>query len=84
MSRFWLTYRNSSGHLLGAVVMDSSNLMHARMRSAIEVLDQGALFARGHELDRDTAALVPATQRARQRTKSPCSPRSLPPEHKCM
>jgi hypothetical protein len=61
MSRFWLTYRNSSGHLLGAVVMDSSNLMHARMCSAIEVLDQGALFARGHELDRDTAALVPAT-----------------------
>jgi hypothetical protein len=61
MSRFWLTYRNCSGHLLGAVVMDSSNLMHARMRSAIEVIDQGAVFARGHELDRDTAELVPAT-----------------------
>jgi len=25
VSRFWLTYRNSSGHLLGAVVMDLSN-----------------------------------------------------------
>jgi len=31
------------------------------MRSAIEIIDQGALFAQGHELDRDTAKLVPAT-----------------------
>jgi hypothetical protein len=61
VSRFWLTYCNSSGHPFGAVVMDSSNLMHARMRSAIEVIDQGALFAQGHELDRNTAKLVPAT-----------------------
>ena len=61
VSRFWLTYRNSSGHPLGAVVMDSSNLIRARMRSAIEVIDQGALFAQGHELDRDTAERVPAT-----------------------
>jgi|SRR5450432_1448028 hypothetical protein len=59
VSRFWLTYCNSSGHPFGAVVMDSSNLMHARMRSAIEVIDQGALFAQGHELDRNTAELVP-------------------------
>jgi len=60
MSRFWLTYCNSSGHPLGAVVMDSSNLIRARMRSAIEVIDQGALFAQGHELDEATAAIVPA------------------------
>ena len=61
VSRFWLTYCNSSGHPLGAVVIDSSNLMHACVRSAIEVIDQGALFAQGHELDRDSAELVPAT-----------------------
>jgi len=61
VSRFWLTYCNSSGYPLGAVVMDSSSLMRARMRSAIEIIDQGALFAQGHELDRDTAELVPAT-----------------------
>jgi hypothetical protein len=60
-ARFWLTYRNPSGRPLGAVVIDSSNLMHACVRSAIEVIDQGSLFAQGHELARDTAELIPAT-----------------------
>jgi hypothetical protein len=35
--------------------------MHARMRAAVEGIDQGADFAGGHELDPETAALVPVT-----------------------
>ena len=41
--------------------MDSSTLVHARFRAAVEEIDQGADFAEGHELDQKSAAMVPAT-----------------------
>jgi len=60
VSRYWLTY-NQHGRLLGAVIMDSSSLMNARMRTALNRIDRGAEFAEGHKLDETTAVLVPAT-----------------------
>jgi hypothetical protein len=42
------------------LLIRASHLIFARMRAAIDRLDQGADFGEGHELDEATAARVPA------------------------
>jgi hypothetical protein len=59
VSRFWLTYCNPKGRLLGVVIQDSYSLLLARIRAAAAEIDQGAQFCKGHKLDEATAALVP-------------------------
>jgi len=64
--RFWLKYHKPSGHqLFGVIILDSQHLTDARMRAAVEGIDQGTDFAEGHELDPETSALAPATAMGR-------------------
>jgi hypothetical protein len=58
---FWLTYCDPSGHLLGVVIADSGNLVHARLKTAAAGADQGAQFCEGHTLDQATDKLAPDT-----------------------
>ena len=60
MSRFWFTYCDLSGRLLGALVLDSPSLPQARNRAAIEGTDAGAPNCECYELDRAGANLIPA------------------------
>src|SRR5215469_8182302 len=60
MSRFWFTYCNLSGGLLGALIIDSQSLLQARNRAAVEGTEVGAPYCEGYELDRACANLLPA------------------------
>jgi hypothetical protein len=59
-SAWWRRTSRSTNRLAGVVIMDSSTIVHARLRAAVGKIDGGAEFAEGHELDPATAALVPA------------------------
>jgi len=49
MPLYWLVYRHNNQ--ISVVIEPRASLIHARMRSAIDGLDQGD-FTEGHELDR--------------------------------
>ena len=59
MSRFWFTFRDRSGRVCGVLIMDSWSLLHARSRVAVEGLDPEAQVYEAHELEGDSATLVP-------------------------
>jgi hypothetical protein len=49
MSLYWLVYRHNNQSFV--VIEPGASLIHARMRAALDGLDQGE-FTEGHELDR--------------------------------
>jgi hypothetical protein len=49
MPLYWLCYRHNNQ--ISVVIEPGGSLIHARMRAALDGLDEGE-FAEGHELDR--------------------------------
>jgi hypothetical protein len=49
MPLYWLCYRHNNQ--ISVVIEPGASLIHARMRAALDGLDQGE-FTEGHELDR--------------------------------
>jgi len=49
MSLYWLCYRHSNQ--ISVVIEPGASLIHARMRAALDGLEEGE-FTEGHELDR--------------------------------
>jgi len=51
VSFFWLNYRYPDGQFAGAVVIEASALIIARMQAAVFGLDEGLSFAGGRAID---------------------------------
>jgi hypothetical protein len=56
---FWLEYRHPDGRFAGSAVIEASALISARMTAAVYGLNDGLVFASGHELDDTSARQVP-------------------------
>ena len=56
---FWLNYRHPRGRFAGAVVIESSTLVSARMAAAVYGLNDRLEFESGLELDQESALKVP-------------------------
>jgi hypothetical protein len=59
MSRFWFAFRDRSGRVWGVLIMGSWSLLHARSRVAVKGLDRETQVYEPHELEGDSAILVP-------------------------
>jgi hypothetical protein len=56
---FWLTYRHSDRGVAGVAVIESGDLLHARLRASLAGADRELDFASGHQLDPETAGQIP-------------------------
>ena len=54
-----MTYCDLSGAACGVLILDSWSLAQARLRASAEGLDRGRQYCEGHELEGDSATLVP-------------------------
>jgi hypothetical protein len=59
VSFFWLNYHYRDGQFAGAVVIEATALIIARMQAAVFGLDFGVDFAGGHEIDHASAQQIP-------------------------
>jgi hypothetical protein len=74
MPHFWLTYRYPKGRVVrypngrvaGVVVIESGDLLHARLTAALTGADRELEFASGHQLDAENARQVPANMLGRR------------------
>jgi hypothetical protein len=55
-----LNYRYPDGRFAGAVVVESGDLIHARLRASLSGADRGLDFAGSHEIDKASARQIPA------------------------
>ena len=65
MPLFWLNYCHPRGRFAGAVVIESSSLISARMAAAVYGLNDRLEFESGQELDHESALKVPTDMLAR-------------------
>jgi len=59
VSFFWLNYRYPDGQFAGAVVIEATALLSARMLAAVFGLDEGLDFAGGIKIDSASADRIP-------------------------
>jgi hypothetical protein len=75
---FWLTYRYPKGRVVrypngrvaGVVVIESGDLLHARLKAALTGADRELEFASGHQLDPESAHQVPVNMLGRRLNRS--------------
>jgi hypothetical protein len=60
MPLFWLNYRHPNGRAVGVVVIESGDLLFARLKAALASADHELEFASGHQLDEESARQIPA------------------------
>ena len=59
MSLFWSNYRYPDGKFAGAMVIEATALISARMQAAVFGLDEGLHFAGGREVNAEIGRQVP-------------------------
>ncbi len=69
---FWLTYRHTDGRTVGVAVIESTGLLHARLKASLAGADRRPEFrspdlvkscpefASAHQFDRKSAGHIPA------------------------
>jgi hypothetical protein len=66
---FWLTYGDPD-RFVGAVIMEGSSMLEARMNAAVRKIAAGLPFAEGHELSAKLIALIPPTKIGRMLSRT--------------
>jgi hypothetical protein len=62
-------YRYPNGRVAGVVVIESGDLLHARLKGALAVADRELEFASGHQLDPVSTEQIPANMIGRLLTR---------------
>ena len=55
----------SNGRAAGVVVIESGDLLHARLKAALAGADRSLDFESGHQLDQESASQIPADMTGR-------------------